>query len=162
VARGVVLEGGNVVLVARDEARLAERVAELDALAGRAGAASAFVADAGSQAALSSAAAEAVARFGQLDGWVHAVGSILLKPLSATSEEDFARQLDLNAGSAFRALHAALGPMRKQRGAGRSSSSGRRRPPWGYRTTRRSLRRRPRSSASPARRRWTWRGTASA
>lgn len=115
VARGVVREGGSVLLVARDEARLAERVAELDALAGRAGAATAFVADAGSQAALSAAAAEAAARFGRLDGWVHAVGSILLKPFSATGEEDFARQLDLNAGSAFRALHAALGPMRKQR-----------------------------------------------
>lgn len=116
VARGIVREGGNVLLVARDEARLAERAAELDALAGRSGAAIPFAADAGSQAALSAAAAEAVARFGRLDGWVHAVGSILLKPLSATGEEDFARQLDLNAGSAFRALHAALGPMRKQRG----------------------------------------------
>ncbi len=116
VARGIVREGGNVLLVARDGARLAERAAELDALAGRGGAAIPFVADAGSQAALSAAAAEAVARFGRLDGWVHAVGSILLKPLSATGEEDFARQLDLNAGSAFRALHAALGPMRKQRG----------------------------------------------
>lgn len=116
VARGVVREGGRVLLVARDEARLAERVAELDALAGRAGAAAAFAADAGSQAALSAAAEEAVARFGRLDGWVHAVGSILLKPLSATGEEDFARELDRNAGSAFRALHAALGPMRRQRG----------------------------------------------
>jgi len=116
VARGIVRGGGNVLVVARDEGRLAERAAELDALAGRAGAAIPFVADAGSQAALSAAAAEAVACFGRLDGWVHAVGSILLKPLPATREEDFARQLDLNAGSAFRALHAALGPMRKQRG----------------------------------------------
>ncbi len=116
VARGVVREGGSVLLVARDEARLAERVADLDALAERTGAASAFAADAGSQAALSAAAAEAVSRHGRLDGWSHAVGSILLKPLSVTSEDDFARQLDLNAGSAFRALHAALVPMRKQRG----------------------------------------------
>ena len=116
VAREVVREGGNVLLVARDSGRLTERVAELDALAERAGAASLFVADAGSLAALRSAADEAVARYGRLDGWVHAVGSILLKPLSATSEDDFARHLDLNAGSAFRALQAALGPMRKQRG----------------------------------------------
>ena len=116
VARGVVREGGNVLLVARDPARLAERVAELAALAGRPGAAEAFAADAGSLAELSRAAAAAVARHGRLDGWVHAVGSILLKPLSATSEEEWAGQLDRNAGSAFRALHAALGPMRKQRG----------------------------------------------
>lgn len=115
VARGVVREGGSVLLVARDEERLAARVEELNALAGRP-AASRLAADAGSLAALSAAAAEAVARFGRLDGWVHAVGSILLKPLSATGEEDFARQLDLNVGSAFRALHAALGPMRRQRG----------------------------------------------
>ena len=60
VARGVVREGGSVLLVGRDETRLAERVAELDALAERTGAASAFAADAGSQAALSAAAAEAV------------------------------------------------------------------------------------------------------
>ncbi|HYN41231.1 MAG TPA: SDR family oxidoreductase [Thermoanaerobaculia bacterium] len=116
VARGVVSEGGNVLLVARDPRKLDERVAELDALAGRDGAAASIVADAGSLAALSAAAADAVARYGRLDGWVHAVGSILLKPLSATSEDDWARQLDLNAGSAFRALQAALGPMRKQRG----------------------------------------------
>jgi len=116
VARGVVHEGGNVLLVAREPGRLAERVAELDALAGRAGTASWFVADAGSLVALGHAAGEAVARYSRLDGWVHAVGSILLKPLSATSEEDWVRQLDLNAGSAFRALQASLGPMRKQRG----------------------------------------------
>lgn len=116
VARGIVREGGCVFLVAREPGRLAERVAELDALAARTGAATALVADAGSLAALATAAAEAVARYGRLDGWVHAVGSILLKPFSATSEEDWAKQLDRNAGSAFRALHAALGPMRKQRG----------------------------------------------
>lgn len=114
VARGVVREGGSVLLVARDEERLSARVEELNALAGRS-AASRFAADAASQAALSAAAADAVARYGRLDGWVHAVGSILLKPLSATGEEDFARELDRNAGSAFRALHAALGPMRKAR-----------------------------------------------
>jgi len=115
VARGVVREGGSVLLLARDEGRLAERVQELNALAGRP-AASRIAADAGSLAALSAAAAEAVARHGRLDGWVHAVGSILLKPLSATGEAEWAEQLDRNAGSAFRALQAALGPMRKQRG----------------------------------------------
>lgn len=115
VARGVVSEGGSVVLVARNEAKLDERAAELLTLADRPGAATSVVADAGSLAALSAAASEAVSRYGRLDGWVHAVGSILLKPLSATSEDEWASQLDRNAGSAFRALQAALGPMRKQR-----------------------------------------------
>ncbi len=115
VARGVVTEGGRVLLVARDEARLSRTAAEFQSLSGRADAAAAFVADASSQAALHAAAAEAVSRCGRLDGWVHAIGSILLKPLSSTREEDFAREFDRNAGSAFRALHAALGPMRKQR-----------------------------------------------
>lgn len=108
VARGVVTEGGSVLLVARDEARLAERVSDFDTIARRPNAAAFFVADAGSQPALSAAAEAAISRFGRIDGWVHAVGSILLKPLSATREDDFSRQFDLNAGSAFRVLLAGF------------------------------------------------------
>lgn len=116
VARGFVREGGNVVVAARDEARLSETVADLVKIAGRDDAVFGLLADASSASNLEALASFAVARFGRIDGWVHAVGSIFLKPVSSTSEEDFERQLSINLTSAFRSLKAALNPMRKARG----------------------------------------------
>lgn len=116
VARGFVREGGSVVVAARDEARLSETVADLAKIAGRDDAVFGLRADASSASNLEALASFAVARLGRIDGWVHAVGSIFLKPVCATSEEDFERQLSINLTSAFRSLKAALNPMRKARG----------------------------------------------
>ncbi|MEO8586275.1 MAG: SDR family oxidoreductase [Acidobacteriota bacterium] len=116
VARGFVREGGNVVVAARDEARLDETVADLVKIGGRDDAVFGLRSDASSASDLEALASFAAARFGRIDGWVHAVGSIFLKPVSATSDEDFERQLSINLTSAFRSLKAALNPMRKARG----------------------------------------------
>jgi len=54
-------------------------------------------------------------RFGRLDVWVHAVGSILLKSVFLTTEEELGLEISRNLTSAFLATRAALGPMRTAR-----------------------------------------------
>lgn len=67
----------------------------------------------------SSEAMAAVERFaaeaGGLDGYVHAVGSIFLKPLHLTKDEEWEAVLATNLTSAFYGCRAALGPMRGQK-----------------------------------------------
>ncbi len=64
--------------------------------------------DALSFADLQRAATDAESAFGQVDVLVHAVGSILLRPLHQTSEEQFRQTLDLNLVSPFLAMKAVL------------------------------------------------------
>lgn len=52
---------------------------------------------------------------GGLDGYVHAVGSIFLKPLHLTKDEEWEAVLATNLTSAFYGCRAALGPMRRQK-----------------------------------------------
>jgi NAD(P)-dependent dehydrogenase (short-subunit alcohol dehydrogenase family) len=66
---------------------------------------------------LAAAVAAAVAHHGRLDAYVHAVGSILIKPAHLTSPEEWVRVIDLNLHSAFYGLRAALGPL-QARGRG--------------------------------------------
>lgn len=49
--------------------------------------------------------------YSSLDGYVHCIGSILLKPLHLTSLADWQQTLDLNLTSAFIATKAVLKPM---------------------------------------------------
>jgi NAD(P)-dependent dehydrogenase (short-subunit alcohol dehydrogenase family) len=53
--------------------------------------------------------------YGRLDAYVHAIGSLLLKPAHLTSPEEFDETVAVNLTSAFLALRAVLGPMRRQR-----------------------------------------------
>ncbi len=55
---------------------------------------------------------------GSVDAYVHAVGSIYLKPAHLTPIEDWAKTIDLNLNSAFYGLRAAVKVMNKQ-GSGR-------------------------------------------
>lgn len=52
---------------------------------------------------------------GGLDGYVHAVGSIFLKPLHLTKDAEWEAVLATNLTSAFYGCRAALGPMRRQK-----------------------------------------------
>ena len=109
LARRLAAAGAAVAGYARDEARLAALAAELPGLF-------TVVADATQPAAVEAAVAATVARFGRLDAYVHAVGSILIKPAHQTRPEEWLRVLDLNLNSAFYGLRAALGPMQTQGG----------------------------------------------
>ncbi len=112
VARRVVAAGGRAALVARTPERLAAVAAELGP------AAAAFPADVLDEAALVPAIDAAEAAIGEIDGVVHAVGSILLRPLHATSVEDFRATLDRNATSAFIVMRAMMPRlMRRRRGS---------------------------------------------
>lgn len=111
LARRLVGRGDSVVLFGRR----AEAVEGLAAELGES--ALAVPGDSGKVEDLDRAVAEAVGRFGKLDGLAHCVGSIRLKPLHLTTPEEFAETLHVNLTTAFLATRAALGPMRGQ-GAG--------------------------------------------
>jgi 3-oxoacyl-[acyl-carrier protein] reductase len=64
--------------------------------------------EATSSADLQRAVAEAESAFGKVDVLVHAVGSIMLRALHQTSEEQFRQTLDLNLVSPFLAMRSVL------------------------------------------------------
>ncbi len=53
--------------------------------------------------------------YGRIDVLIHAVGSILLKPLHTLSIEEFRSTLEINLVSAFYAMKAVIRPMMRQR-----------------------------------------------
>jgi NAD(P)-dependent dehydrogenase (short-subunit alcohol dehydrogenase family) len=114
VARGIVREGGSVLLFARNADRLAGAGADLLAMAPSARVAT-LAGDATVASDLERAVAAAKERFGRLDVWLHAVGSIFLKSVFLTTEEEFGLEVSRNLTSAFLATRAALGPMRAAR-----------------------------------------------
>lgn len=106
-ARLLASRGARLGLVARREALLQPLAADLGALA--------LPGDV-LEAATSQRAVEAlVAAHGRLDFVVHAVGSIVLKPLSRLTEEDMIQAFRINTVSAMHVMKAALGPMTQAR-----------------------------------------------
>ncbi|GAC1547423.1 MAG: SDR family oxidoreductase [Vulcanimicrobiaceae bacterium] len=110
-ARRLLARGDRVVLVARDEARLRDVASEL-------GATAAMACDLLDLAAFGSVVDRVEREIGEIDGLVHAVGSIVLRPLHALSLEDWRTTLDLNATSAFVAVKTIVPfMMRRRRGS---------------------------------------------
>jgi NAD(P)-dependent dehydrogenase (short-subunit alcohol dehydrogenase family) len=106
LARRLRAQGCRVVLAARDASRL-------QAFADGIGA-EAVPTDVTVGAEVDALVAGVLERYGRLDGVAHCVGSILLKPLHLTSDDDWARTLHLNLTSAFFVTRAILA---KHRGA---------------------------------------------
>jgi NAD(P)-dependent dehydrogenase (short-subunit alcohol dehydrogenase family) len=106
-ARRLQAAGWQVAGFARSAEKMAALTAELPSL---------FVlaADATQPTQVEDVVQAVLARFGRIDAYVHAVGSILIKPAHLTSLEEWQRTLDLNLNSAFYALRAVLGPMQTQ------------------------------------------------
>lgn len=73
-------------------------------------------ADATHPAAVEAAVQSTVTRFGRIDAYVHAVGSILIKPAHLTKLDEWQRVIDLNLNSAFYGLKSAVVPMQAQGG----------------------------------------------
>lgn len=109
VARALHAEGASLLLFSRNIERLEKLAVELPGSLVVAG-------DAGSLEDLQHAAAEAETRFGKIDILIHSVGSILLRMLHQTSEEQFRQTLDLNLVSPFLAMKAVLPSMLKHGG----------------------------------------------
>ncbi|TVQ92762.1 MAG: SDR family oxidoreductase [Deltaproteobacteria bacterium] len=109
LARRLTAEGTRLVLAARDEARLAELAAELDALP--------VPTDATRSQEVEALFATAEEHLGSIRGVALSVGSILLKPLHRTRDEDFEQTIALNLGTAFRIGRAAAQHMRRDGGS---------------------------------------------
>lgn len=93
-------QGCTVVIAARDADRLQAASTEL-------GVEQAQV-DVTVSAEVDALVAGVLQRHGRIDGVAHCVGSILLKPLHLTSDEDWARTLQLNLTSAFHVVRAVV------------------------------------------------------
>ncbi|MBC8041334.1 MAG: SDR family oxidoreductase, partial [Opitutaceae bacterium] len=109
VARRLTAAGWLVAGYARSAEKLAALQAELPAL-------HIIEADATQPAAVEAAVQSTVTRFGRIDAYVHAVGSILIKPAHLTKLDEWQRVIDLNLNSAFYGLKSAVVPMQAQGG----------------------------------------------
>ncbi|MFZ5833284.1 MAG: SDR family NAD(P)-dependent oxidoreductase [Planctomycetota bacterium] len=96
-------EGARLYLLARDEERLSQLAGELE---------SPFAAvDAVDWEAVVRCFSKARATFGQLEGVVNCVGSMLLKPAHTTSTDEWNTTILSNLGSAFATVRAAAKEM---------------------------------------------------
>jgi len=109
VAQRLVTRGDRVVLVARNEAKLQATVERLGPNA------SYLTCDALDLLAMQAVVEHIETEIGPLDGLVHAVGSVLLRPLHALSLEDWHTTLDLNATSAFIAVKSVVTKLMRRR-----------------------------------------------
>jgi NAD(P)-dependent dehydrogenase (short-subunit alcohol dehydrogenase family) len=107
VARRLAAAGWQVAGFARDAGKLDALAAELPGLFTQ-------TVEATDAAAVESAVKAVAERFGRIDAYVHAIGSILIKPAHLTRLDEWQRVIELNLGSAFYALKAVVGPMQAQ------------------------------------------------
>jgi len=106
LARQLIAQGHQVAGYARDQERLDTLNRELDI--------DAVACDATDAGALTSTMQELAGCHDGIDAYVHAIGSIFLKPAHMTTPEDWLQTLHTNLSSAFYALAAATKLMQKQ------------------------------------------------
>ncbi len=109
LTRHLTASGAHVLGVARDAERLAALAAETGAKI--------QIADAREPDAVSACLDEAKTTFGRLDGVANCVGSLLLKPAHATSEQEWDDTIATNLKTAFATVRAAAPLLRKEGGA---------------------------------------------
>jgi NAD(P)-dependent dehydrogenase (short-subunit alcohol dehydrogenase family) len=110
-AARLIERGNDVVLLARDRARL-------DAAAAQLGGVPAYAVDALDPVGLAAAVDRIENECGEITGLAHAIGSIVLKPLHALSLEEWRAVYEVNVTSAFLVLKSVLPKMmRRRRGA---------------------------------------------
>lgn len=102
-------QGARLFLGARDEAKLSALAAQTQAAT--------MSLDATSSASVDAFIAQAVATYGQLDGVVNCVGSVLLKPAHITTNDEWQFTLRQNLDSAFYLLRAATKAMQGRGGS---------------------------------------------
>lgn len=108
-ARTLTERGARVVLAGRDPDKLKTLAAELGAEVAQT--------DATSFEQVEQCLKEAASSYERVDGVLNCCGSILLKPAHLTTADDLQQTLTLNLGSAFAAVRAAAGVMRKTGGS---------------------------------------------
>jgi 3-oxoacyl-[acyl-carrier protein] reductase len=112
IAQAFAAEGAHVVLAARDSAKLAEAVAEIQAKGGKAEALAVDVAD---RASVEAAVAHVVSAHGRVDHLVNNAGVTRDNLLLRMKDEEWRQVLDTNLTGAFLCTQAVLKPMLKQR-----------------------------------------------
>ena len=118
-ARLLCAEGADVMLVARDEARLAEAAEEAAAAGVESGGRSAhLVLDVTAEDAGERMLAAATERFGELDVLVNNAGAARWRDLDDVPDEDWRTQYELSVMAPLRAMRAAA-PAMVERGWGR-------------------------------------------
>ncbi len=100
--------GGTVVLVSRNEERLATAAEETGAKY--------MVADAGKSAEVDAVFTEILQKHGRIDAVANCIGSILLKPAHLTSDDEWASTISTNLTTSFHIVRAAVRVMQKQQG----------------------------------------------
>ncbi len=108
LTRQLALRGCRLTLAARDPQRLADLAEEVQGDHSEA--------DVTDSAAVDACVAAVIEKHGRLDGVVNCVGSLLLKPAHATSDEDWASVLALNLTSSFYILRATASRMMRSGG----------------------------------------------
>ena len=108
LARQLAPRGCRLTLAARDPQRLASLAEEVQG--------DSLEVDVTNSAAVDACLAAVVEKNGRLDGVVNCVGSLLLKPAHATTDEDWARVVALNLTSSFYILRAAANRMMRSGG----------------------------------------------
>ena len=99
LCRRLAAGGANLILGARDQGKLERLAAELSAHA--------IQVDATRSDQVEACLAEALTRYGRLDGVAHCVGSLLLKPARLTTDEEWSATLAANLTSAFAVVRAS-------------------------------------------------------
>jgi NAD(P)-dependent dehydrogenase (short-subunit alcohol dehydrogenase family) len=113
VARHLARQGATVIVHGRDEATLADVLADVRSTS----AGSAVVADARDADALAAAVGSIVAEHGRLDGVVANVGGAAYGAAADLTADRFRRQMDLNLTASFLTAQAARPELAKQRGS---------------------------------------------
>lgn len=114
IALGFAEAGAKVLVSARNEAKLAEVVAEVEAAGGVARAA---VCDVTDRAQLEQLVATTVEAFGQLDVLVNNAGGSVPSLIANTSQQTFEQALQFNVSSAFELTRLALPHLLESTGA---------------------------------------------
>jgi 3-oxoacyl-[acyl-carrier protein] reductase len=112
IATALAAEGAHVVLGARDEAKLAEAVREIE---GRGGRAEALALDVGGRASVEAAVERVLAGHGRLDHLVNNAGVTRDNLLLRMKDEEWQQVLATNLTGVFLCTQAALRPMLRQR-----------------------------------------------
>ena len=101
-------EGASLILFSRNEEKLNKLNNELNSKH------IVICGDATNLNDLETAVSNGIEQFGRIDSMIHAVGSIVLKPLHNTDEETFRNVLDQNLISPFLAIKSVIKNMLKQ------------------------------------------------
>jgi len=112
IAQAFAAAGAHVVLAARDAAKLAEAVAEIQ---GKGGKAEALALDVSNRASVEAGIAQVVATHGRIDHLVNNAGVTRDNLLLRMKDEEWQQVIDTNLTGAFLCTQAVLKPMLKQK-----------------------------------------------